>query len=125
MTIVEGGREARTAYRVRRYYDRHSLVEVTPHTGRTHQIRVHLAAVGHPVVGDSTYGRKAAGGSQGGPLVGRQFLHAYRLGFRLPSSGEHGEFESPLPSDLVAALRRLEGHDSMATERNFPEVHRA
>jgi 23S rRNA pseudouridine1911/1915/1917 synthase len=113
MAVVEGGREARTAYRVMRYYDEYSLVKVTPFTGRTHQIRVHLASVGHPVVGDATYGRKAGRAKRRRPLVGRQFLHAYWLGFRHPRDGRYLEFESPLPPDLVAALRRLEAGDSM------------
>jgi 23S rRNA pseudouridine1911/1915/1917 synthase len=75
---------------------------VKPITGRTHQIRVHLAAIGHPVVGDTVYGKRS-------PLVGRQFLHAWRLAFDLPSSGRQVEFESPLPADLREALERLRG----------------
>ncbi|HEY8489940.1 MAG TPA: RluA family pseudouridine synthase [Dehalococcoidia bacterium] len=101
MAVVAGGREARTRYRVRQELDGCTLVEAEPVTGRTHQIRVHMAALGHPVVGDPIYGRRSA-------LVPRQFLHAWRLGFRLPSTGEYREFESPLPPDLRAALRRLE-----------------
>lgn len=109
MAVVAGGREAETRYRVREALgspsaDRQSfaLLEVEPVTGRTHQVRVHLAAIGHPVVGDGVYGRRS-------PLVGRQFLHAWRLAFELPSSGRLAEFESPLPADLRAALRRLRG----------------
>jgi len=100
MAVVEGGREARTAYRVARYLDSYTLVEVTPHTGRTHQIRVHFAALGYPVVGDSVYGRPS-------PVLGRQFLHAFRLAFRHPRTGERLRVEAPLPADLRAALRRL------------------
>jgi 23S rRNA pseudouridine1911/1915/1917 synthase len=96
------GRPARTEYRVLRYIENYSLLEVTPETGRTHQIRVHLAAIGYPVVGDATYGKKSA-------LVSRQFVHASRLGFRLPSSGEYVEFEAALPSDLEQALREIGG----------------
>jgi 23S rRNA pseudouridine1911/1915/1917 synthase len=96
--VIEGqGRPARTEYLVSRYIDDYSLLEVTPETGRTHQIRVHLAAIGHPVVGDTTYGVRS-------PLLSRQFVHASRLGFRLPSTGEYVEFESALPSDLEQAL---------------------
>ena len=109
MAVVEGGRAARTAYRVQRYLqggpsdrDVYSLVEVTPSTGRTHQIRVHFAALGHPLVGDRVYGRPSA-------VLGRQFLHAHRLAFRHPVDGRLLEFESPLPDDLRQALERLAG----------------
>jgi len=98
MAIVEGGRPARTAYRVREYLDGMTLVEVAPSTGRTHQIRVHFAAAGHPIVGDALYGKPSS-------LVGRQFLHAYRLAFRHPADGRAVAFESPLPADLEEALR--------------------
>jgi 23S rRNA pseudouridine1911/1915/1917 synthase len=98
MAVVEGGRPARTAYRVRERLHDCTLVEVTPSTGRTHQIRVHLAAVGHPIVGDAVYGRPSA-------LVERQFLHACRLGFDHPADGRRLVFESPLPPDLQQALR--------------------
>jgi 23S rRNA pseudouridine1911/1915/1917 synthase len=101
MAVVAGGRPAQTRYRVREYLDGYTLLEAMPVTGRTHQIRVHMAAMGHPVVGDPVYGRRS-------DLVPRQFLHARRLGFRLPSTGEYREFESPLPADLRDALRRLE-----------------
>ena len=106
MAVVEGGRQALTRYRVREYLcaetrrDAYSLVEVEPLTGRTHQIRVHFASIGHPVVGDKLYGKASA-------LVGRQFLHAWRLGFRLPKVGRYREFESPLAADLEAALDAL------------------
>ena len=104
MAVVEGGREARTVYRMRRYLaagqDSYSLVEVTPSTGRTHQIRVHFAAIGYPLVGDRVYGRPS-------PVVGRQFLHACRLAFHHPVDGRPLEFESPLPEDLREALARL------------------
>jgi len=109
MAVVEGGRAARTAYRVQRYLrggpsgrDAYSLVEVAPSTGRTHQIRVHFAALGHPLVGDRVYGRPSA-------VLGRQFLHAHRLAFRHPVDGRPLEFESPLPEDLRGALERLAG----------------
>ncbi len=119
MAVVEGGRDARTAYRVRRYYDGYTLLNVTPFTGRTHQIRVHLAAAGHPVVGDAVYGRKAARGKRGRPLVGRQFLHAYRLAFHHPADGRRVEFESPLPPDLALCLLTMvtERYDGDSTAR--------
>ena len=100
MAIVEAGKEATTRYQVRKHLDGYTLVEVTPVTGRTHQIRVHLSAIGYPVVGDTVYGIKSA-------YLDRQFVHAYRLGFRLPSSAQYAEFTSPLPPDLERALEQL------------------
>ncbi|NWF77204.1 MAG: RluA family pseudouridine synthase [Chloroflexi bacterium] len=100
MAIVEAGKEASTQYRVRKYLDDYTLVEVTPLTGRTHQIRIHLSAIGYPVVGDAIYGIKSA-------HLNRQFVHAYRLGFRLPSTRQYQEFTSPLPADLEQALEHL------------------
>ena len=100
MAVVQGGRDARTRYEVLRYYDDCSFVEVYPETGRTHQIRVHFASMGHPLFGDALYGK-------GSPLLGRQFLHAHCLGFRHPSSNEYVEFSAPLPGDLSAVLEAL------------------
>ena len=105
MAIVPGGREAITEYRLLASLagDDYSLVEAEPKTGRTHQIRVHFASIGHPVVGDTVYGRRRT------PLpVPRQFLHAQRLGFTHPLTGQTLEFETPLPDDLAAVLRLLE-----------------
>jgi len=99
MAVVTEGREARTEYQVIRYIDNYTLLEVRPETGRTHQIRVHLAAIGYPVVGDTIYGAKSA-------QVPRQFIHACRLGFKLPS-GEYAEFTSELPPDLEQALKDI------------------
>jgi 23S rRNA pseudouridine1911/1915/1917 synthase len=100
MAVVAEGREARTEYRVIKYYGNYSLLEIRPETGRTHQIRVHLAAIGFPVVGDATYGVAS-------PYLSRQFLHAGRLGFHLPSTGQYVEFFSPLPPDLEQALSKI------------------
>jgi len=100
MAVVTEGREARTEYRVIRYIGDYTLLEVRPETGRTHQIRVHLSAIGYPVVGDKVYGVKSA-------YLSRQFMHASRLGFNLPSSGEYVEFESALPPDLEQALKDI------------------
>jgi len=100
MAVVAQGREARTDYRVVKYFGNYTLLEVMPETGRTHQIRVHLAAIGFPVVGDKVYGVKS-------PHLSRQFLHASRLSFKLPSSGEYVEFESELPEDLEKALEDI------------------
>ncbi|MCJ7604921.1 MAG: RluA family pseudouridine synthase [Dehalococcoidales bacterium] len=100
MAVVEKGREARTDYKVVRYIGNYTLAEIKPETGRTHQIRVHLNAIGFPVVGDATYGVTV-------PFLSRQFLHAHKLKFKLPSSGEEVEFESPLPPDLEQALQDI------------------
>ena len=104
MAIMEAGKQAVTQYQVRKYLDDYTLVEVSPLTGRTHQIRIHLSAIGCPVVGDTVYGIKSA-------HLNRQFVHAYRLGFRLPSTKQYQEFNSPLPVDLDQALEHLTRND--------------
>ncbi len=96
-------REAVTNYRILRRYVDASYLEIRPLTGRTHQIRVHLAAAGHPVVGDRLYGRKKAG-----RICPRLFLHAHELSFKHPKTGERVEFTSPLPGDLEDVLRLFE-----------------
>ncbi len=100
MAVVAEGKEARTEYHVVEYVGDYTLLEVRPETGRTHQIRVHLAAISHPVIGDTTYGARSA-------YLSRQFVHASRLGFKLPSTGKYVEFESELPPDLVKALEDI------------------
>jgi 23S rRNA pseudouridine1911/1915/1917 synthase len=100
MAVVESGREARTRYRVLKYFKGYTLLEVTLETGRTHQIRVHLSATGFPVVGDAVYGKVSN-------VVDRQFVHASRLGFNLPSNGKWVEFTAPLPKDLEEAVERV------------------
>ena len=110
MAIVRGGRAALSIYRARERFDRFTLVDVELKTGRTHQIRVHLAWIKHPVVGDETYGSGRDNTvadrmirSQIGKL-GRQFLHAEKLGFTHPKSGERLNFTSPLASELQNLL---------------------
>ena len=105
MAVVPGGREAITEYRLLATFagGDYSLVEAEPKTGRTHQIRVHFASIGHPVVGDTVDGRRRTS-----LPVPRQFLHAQRLGFTHPLTGRPLQFEAPLPDDLAAALRLLE-----------------
>jgi len=106
MAISARGREARTRFRVRRSFTRPAelaLVECRLETGRTHQIRVHLAAIGHPVVGDTRYR-----GARPSVPLGRPFLHAYRLAFDHPATGARVEYDAALPPDLaevVAGLR--------------------
>ena len=102
MAIVEDGRTASTRYRTITSLPGCTYVDVRPKTGRTHQIRVHFAAIGHPVVGDATYGSPD-------PRVGRQFLHASRIGFVHPATGDRVEFESTLPDDLRGLLEELSG----------------
>jgi 23S rRNA pseudouridine1911/1915/1917 synthase len=99
MAVVAEGRPAVTAYRVLEPLGEYALLEVMPKTGRTHQIRVHLAFIGHPVVGDEVYGRRRSR-----LACPRQFLHAARLSFRHPVTGRPMEFSAPLPPDLQAVL---------------------
>ena len=107
IAVVAGGREARTSYRRVESFKETSLLEVTPHTGRTHQIRVHLAAAKHPVVGDAVYGRDRKLAARLG--LARPFLHSARLGFDHPITGKRVELEEPLPEDLTAALAAARG----------------
>jgi 23S rRNA pseudouridine1911/1915/1917 synthase len=92
-------RQARTHFEVLELLPRESYLLARLETGRTHQIRAHFAAIGHPLTGDPTYG-----GAERYDLT-RQFLHAHRLAFRHPASGEQLSFESPLPEDLEVALQ--------------------
>jgi 23S rRNA pseudouridine1911/1915/1917 synthase len=102
MAIVRSGRNAYTAYRVIETFDAHSLVELEPETGRTHQLRVHMAWMGCPVVGDRVYGRRKQH-----LLKHRHFLHARRLELIHPVSGESLSFVAPLPDNLARLVRRL------------------
>ena len=102
-----GGRRAATSFEVRERLERATLLEAAPRTGRTHQIRVHLSAVGHPVLGDGRYG---GGGDDARALgLARPFLHAWRIAFDHPATGERLDLEDPLPKDLARALRRVRG----------------
>jgi len=104
MAVVteQKGRPAVTDFRVRERFSDYTLIEAHPRTGRTHQIRIHLASIGHPVVGDPLYGRKHSR-----LHCPRQFLHALKIGVRLPGSGMWAEFTAPLPADLEEVLERL------------------
>jgi 23S rRNA pseudouridine1911/1915/1917 synthase len=104
MAVREGGRTARTSYEVRTQYrdPETSFLECALETGRTHQIRVHLQAIGHPVVGDGTYG-----GRRGAMTIDRQFLHAASLAFAHPVTGEAIRVDEPLPDDLALVLATL------------------
>jgi 23S rRNA pseudouridine1911/1915/1917 synthase len=99
-----GGRPAETAIEVLRRFERAALLEAAPRTGRTHQIRVHLAAIGHPILGDVRYGGEGADAAALG--LRRPFLHSWRIAFEHPVTGARIELESPLPEDLRTALER-------------------
>jgi 23S rRNA pseudouridine1911/1915/1917 synthase len=99
-----GGREAETAFRVRERLSRATLLEAAPRTGRTHQIRVHLASVGHPILGDRPYGGVGDDSRRLG--LERPALHSWRIAFDHPISGERIQIEEPPPADLAEALRR-------------------
>jgi 23S rRNA pseudouridine1911/1915/1917 synthase len=105
MAVRESGRAARTGYDVRRTFTtpRCTLLACTLETGRTHQIRVHLAAIGHPVVGDGSYG-----GRRDPIALARPFLHAAYLGFAHPATGADAAFDEPLPPDLLTVLDQLD-----------------
>ena len=99
MTVTSlRGRAARTEYRVLRSGDQASLIECRLHSGRTHQIRVHLHHIGHPVLGDKVYAARLA------KEFPRQMLHAWKIGFRHPRTSEWTNFEAPMPDDLATAL---------------------
>jgi 23S rRNA pseudouridine1911/1915/1917 synthase len=108
MTVGEGGRPSRTDWAVEQSFaGKAALVRCRIHTGRTHQIRVHLKSLGHPVLGDDTYGWKQAPGM---PPVGRVMLHAEHLVFAHPATGKTMDLHAPMPADfrrLLAALRKL------------------
>ena len=108
MAVVAGGKESRTHYRVVTQFDGGSLLELYLESGRTHQIRVHLASLGHPLLGDPVYGKRNM-------ALGRQFLHAHHLSFEHPVSGKRMEFRTDLPEDLAAVLSTYRNSNS----RNF------
>ncbi|MBI3313385.1 MAG: RluA family pseudouridine synthase [Candidatus Omnitrophica bacterium] len=96
-----GGKEALTLFRVKKRFKKATLLEVFPQTGRTHQIRVHLAHLGHPMLGDSFYGVPS-------PWIGRQALHAFALGFIHPRTKKRCYWESPIPADMQNLISQLE-----------------
>jgi 23S rRNA pseudouridine1911/1915/1917 synthase len=114
MAVVRGGRSALSLYRVRQRFNRFTVLDVELKTGRTHQIRVHLAWLKHPVVGDETYGGGRDNTIQDAKLrahirnLGRHFLHAEKLAFTHPQTNERVEFSSPLPPELAGLLTEIE-----------------
>lgn len=120
MAVVESGRRAITRVRVRERWPAAEYLDVSLGTGRTHQIRVHLAHLGHPVVGDRVYGARWAKGMDGGVRAWakeldrrarRQMLHSSALSFQHPSSGEEMSFQAPLPRDMASVVGWARGMD--------------
>lgn len=112
MAVTGRGREALTFYKVKQRFKDHTLVELQLKTGRTHQIRVHMSHIGHPLVGDTTYGKKGPApspelveGSRG--EVEGQLLHAQTIGFKHPRTGKYLEFSAPMPDEMTEAIRTL------------------
>jgi 23S rRNA pseudouridine1911/1915/1917 synthase len=103
MAVIDGGKASRTRYRVVEKFESGSLVELYLESGRTHQIRVHLAYLGNPLLGDPVYGRTS-------PKLGRQFLHAHHLSFQHPATGERLDFRTGLPEDLSTVLESFRGY---------------
>lgn len=108
MAVMPGGKPAQTLYRVLRQYVGAAWIECRLMTGRTHQIRVHMANIGHPLLGDTVYGARKLRGF----AFPRQALHALRLGFIHPVTGRHVEWEAPLPADFRGLLEELENADA-------------
>lgn len=111
-TKTRKGREAVTRWKVLEEFNGFTLLEIHPQTGRTHQIRVHLATIGHPVLGDPLYGRKNRPGTSHDPFlkeclkkIGRQALHSFRLKFYHPKTGKPVEFFAPIPSDMMEVIK--------------------
>ena len=114
MTVAANGRHALSVWKVRQRFEKFTLVHVEIKTGRTHQIRVHLASINHPVVGDATYNEGRDNTIADNEVkkavqkLGRFFLHAERLSFTHPQTHEKMSFESPLPAELEEFLKLLQ-----------------
>ena len=121
-TRVRKGKEAVTRWKVLERFGKATLIEVRLGTGRTHQIRVHFASIGHPVLGDRTYGKKVEieAKSRKKILFPRQMLHAEILGFAHPDSGEYLEFSSPVPEDMAKKVKDIKGDEGVNPDRVNP-----
>ncbi|QIL50850.1 RluA family pseudouridine synthase [Weissella coleopterorum] len=108
--VIDGGREAVTHFKVIKRFVGYTLLSATLETGRTHQIRVHLAYIGHPVAGDPLYGPKKTLPGNG------QYLHAHTLGLTQPTTGQELEFEAPLPEYFTTMLNQLEPYSNQGSE---------
>jgi 23S rRNA pseudouridine1911/1915/1917 synthase len=118
-TRARRSRQAVTRVTAARHFKGASLLKVSIATGRTHQIRVHLSAIGHPIIGDSTYGgthRRTAANLRAVQRLERPFLHAARLAFTHPADGRRVEFDSPLPLDLQAVIDDIEEREAKGEE---------
>ncbi len=105
--ILPGGRDSQTFYKVEKYYGDYTLVEMFPKTGRTHQIRIHLKYIGHPIVADNFYaGRKTS--KKDRQWCSRLFLHAHKIKFLHPTTKKEVDFEAPLAGDLKDVLAKLD-----------------
>ena len=109
--VVEGGRSSVTKYVAAAFYAAHTLLDLETLTGRTHQIRVHLKSIGHPIVGDKLYASRRQQ-KEDEEIIKRQFLHAYRLSFSHPRTGEWLTFELGLPEDLKDVLENVKCQSS-------------
>lgn len=118
MAIIDGGKSARTEYRLLERFADAALVEARLITGRTHQIRLHMAALGHPIVGDHTYGIRSA-------FIDRQALHAAALGFRHPEDERALRFEAPLPADMQALITVMRERPASPTAALRPSASRS
>ncbi len=123
VVVAKRGKPSETLYQVEELFRRHTLVALKPHTGRTHQLRVHLSAIGHPIVGDTTYGgspglflsdlkgkhnyKPSADGEAERPLIGRTALHAASLSIGRFPDGEPLVISCPLPKDMAVGLAKL------------------
>tara|TARA_Y100000590_G_scaffold160987_1_gene184572 strand:- start:5689 stop:6507 length:819 start_codon:yes stop_codon:yes gene_type:complete len=107
MAVVDNGRYAESHFRVLEKLNGYSLASIEIKTGRTHQIRVHMSSIGHPIVGDTIYGGERS-------TINRQFLHASKIGFKLPSTGVYTEFESKMPEDLLDLLQNIRNNSKIA-----------
>ena len=118
MSVQDNGKEAITHYAVEQQFARHTLLRCTLETGRTHQIRVHMQHIGHPLVGDSTYNRRRAQALLCGEIFSRQALHAAQLGLLHPVTGESMQWQCRPPADFLGLLHCL----SIAQERTHGEL---
>ena len=110
MAIVDSGREARTHFSVKERFEKSTLIECQLDTGRTHQIRVHMASIKHPLVGDATYGKRKSGSTVLDAFP-RQALHAWQLGLMHPLSHKPMQWESTVPDDFAQLLDGLRGEE--------------
>lgn len=109
MAVTGNGRTAITHYRVIERFEKHTLLKVKLETGRTHQIRVHMAHIGHPIVGDPVYGKR--GVENKSYTLSHQALHAYKLGLKHPISGQNHYWKAPMPEDMLDLIEKLQARE--------------